>query len=138
LKKDSAKPGKQRAKIREGSFTKRHKTLSGRLSSSLSETYGRRSVPIRRGDTVQVQRGDYSEITGKVLKVDYARGRINIEGATREKVDGRPTVAWIHPSKVVVTKLDLGDKLRARSLERGRATPQAGERIAATGGGQSR
>lgn len=79
-------------------------------------------MPVREGDTVQIARGDYSDISGKVLKVDYGSGRIQVEGATRERVDGRPAIVLVHPSKVVVTRLELGDKLRVRSLERARAS----------------
>ncbi|MEM2906371.1 MAG: 50S ribosomal protein L24 [Candidatus Bathyarchaeia archaeon] len=125
---NSSKPGKQRAETRRASFTKRRKLVSARLSPALSEAYGRRSVPVRRGDTVQVQRGDYSEISGKVLRVDYKSGRVQVEGATRERVDGRPAAVLIHASKVLVTKLDLEDELRARSLGRVKAAAKAEEK----------
>jgi len=84
-----------------------------------------------------VERGDYAGITGKVLRVDHATGRVQVEGATREKVDGRPAVVLIHGSKVLVTKLDLDDKLRVRALERVKAAPKAEEQASTASGGQS-
>ena len=44
--------------------------------------------------------------------------RIYIEGVTREKVDGTRVFIPIHPSKVIITKLNLDDKRRVEALER--------------------
>lgn len=57
---------------------------------------------------------------GKVARVNLTKSQIQVEGITQKKVDGSTVLTPIHPSKVMVTKLDLDDKRRAASLERGR------------------
>jgi len=94
------------------------KILSAHLSDELREKYKRRSFPIRRGDTVKVVRGDFKGFSGAVLRIDRKKMRIYVEGVTREKVDGSKVLIPLHPSKVVITKLNLDDKRRVEALER--------------------
>jgi len=84
----------------------------------LRKTYGTRNLPVRRGDTVRVMRGDHKNFEGKVIKVDRKKYRIYIEGLTREKVDGTTVFIPIHPSKVMITKINLEDNWRKKILER--------------------
>jgi large subunit ribosomal protein L24 len=66
---------------------------------------------------VRVVRGDRKGTEGKVTRVDQKSHRILIEGITREKVDGTATPIPIHPSKVMITSLNLDDKWRKESLK---------------------
>jgi large subunit ribosomal protein L24 len=61
-------------------------------------------------------RGDRKGLEGKVTRVDRKNYRINVEGITREKVDGTAIQVPIHPSKVMITNLNLDDKWRRESL----------------------
>ena len=97
---------------------KRYKMFSAPLSPKLRESYGCRSIPVRVGDTVQILRGDGKGIEGKVTKVDRKNYRIFIEGFTREKADGTTIPIPVHPSKVMITRLNLDDKWRKKILER--------------------
>ena len=63
-------------------------------------------------------RGEYAGFEGKITQVDRKRYTVFVEGVTREKVDGTPVPVPIHPSKVVITQLDLGDRWRREKLER--------------------
>jgi large subunit ribosomal protein L24 len=94
------------------------KILSAHLSDELKNKYKRRSFPIRKGDSVKIIRGDFKGFSGTVLSLDREKMRIYVEGVTREKVDGSKVPIPIHPSKVVITKLNLDDKKRVESLER--------------------
>ena len=93
--------------------------VSSNLSPNLRENHGTRSIPIRVGDTVRVVRGDYAGAEGKVTGVNRKNGRILIEGITREKVDGTTIQFPIHTSKVQITRLNLDDRWRRESLEKG-------------------
>ena len=73
---------------------------------------------MRTGDTVRVMRGDYRGLEGKATRVDRKNYRVFIEGVTREKVDGTSTPLPIHPSKVMITRLNLDDKWRREALNR--------------------
>jgi large subunit ribosomal protein L24 len=116
----SHKPGKQRKALAEMPLHLRGKLLTARLSDELREKYGVKRLPVRKGDTVLVMRGDFQGAEGKVVKVDLKRVRIFIEGVQKKKADGTPVYVPIHPSKVMITKLDLSDKLRLKIVERRR------------------
>lgn len=92
--------------------------LRSPLSRALREKYGRRNVRVIAGDTIKVMRGEYSGIEGKVEKVNMKRGSLAIEGIQREKVRGGNVKVEINSTNVVVTDLDLDDKLRLALIQR--------------------
>lgn len=123
-KQHSAKPSKQRKRLYDAPKHRLHKLMSAPLSSELRSKYNRRSFPVRQGDTVRIVRGDFEGIEGKVTELELSRQRIVIQGVTREKVSGTATKVPIHPSKVVITNLNLDDRWRADILKRSTG-PQA-------------
>lgn len=94
------------------------KQLVAPLSEELRKEHGVKRVRVRTGDTVLIVRGSFRGHEGKVVKVLVKKGRIFVEGATRVRSDGREIYVPIHPSKVVVTKLDLSDESRKKVLQR--------------------
>ena len=92
--------------------------MAAHLSPELIASKGIKSLPIRKGDTIQVIRGDNKGFEGKISRVDLKRYRIFIEGLTREKVDGTNIFVSVHPSKVIIKKLNLDDKWRKSIVER--------------------
>jgi large subunit ribosomal protein L24 len=123
----SAKPTKQRRELYRAPSHLQHKLLGVNLSPELRSRYGRRTVPIRSGDTVKIVRGDFEGIEGKVSEVDKKRQRIFIEGVTREKVSGTPTKVSVHASKVQIIDLKLDDKWRADRLKEIEKEPVKGK-----------
>jgi large subunit ribosomal protein L24 len=113
-------PTKQRKKILTAPQHLLKNLMSAHLSKELAEKYRRRSIPIRRGDTVRVLRGEFKGIQGKVINVDRKRMRVFIENVTRKKVDGSTVYVPIHVSKVMITQLNLDDEYRKTLLEGGR------------------
>ena len=118
----TTKPTKQRKRMYQASVSGRYRRFSAPLSSKLKESHGTNSVPIRKGDTVMIMRGDRRNTEGKVTQIDTQKYRIFVEGANREKVDGTSIPVPIHPSKVMITRLNLDDKWRKKILERKGAT----------------
>lgn len=114
----TVKPGKQRRRMHQAPANLRYKRFSAPLSPKLKDSYATKSVPVRTGDTVKIMRGDRKGFEGKVSQVDRKKYRILVEGVTQEKVDGTPTLNPIHPSKVMITRLNLDDKWRRKMLER--------------------
>jgi large subunit ribosomal protein L24 len=112
------KPTKQRKRLFQAPAHIRHKLFAASLSPELRATHGAKTFPVRSGDTVRIMRGDHKGFEGKISRVDMKKFRIYVEGLTREKVDGTTVFAPIHPSKVVVTHLNLDDKWRKKVLER--------------------
>lgn len=111
-------PRKQRKQLYTAPAHLRHKFMSAPLSHELASSKGVKSLPVRKGDTVQVIRGDHKGFEGKVSRVDLKRQRIFIEGLTREKVDGTTIFVPVHPSKVILKNLKLDDKRRQEIVER--------------------
>lgn len=118
MKNKTSKPGKQRKRLFQASYHMRGKILSAHLSPELRNSYDTRSLPVRKGDTVRILRGDYKGVEGKILRVDRKKYRIFIEDITRQKSDGTTVLVPIHPSKVKIIRLNLDDKNRKRILER--------------------
>jgi large subunit ribosomal protein L24 len=111
-------PGKQRKMYFNAPAHIRHKLMAAPLSAELASSRGAKTLPVRRGDTVRIQRGDNKGFEGKVSRVDLKAYRIYLEGLTREKVDGTNIFLPIHPSKVEIRNLNLDDKWRKDILER--------------------
>ncbi len=114
----TTKPTKQRKRLYQAPLNERYRRFSAPLSSKLKDSHGTGSVPVRNGDTVMIMRGDRKGSEGKVTQIDRKKYRIFVEGATREKVDGTQTPVPIHPSKVMITRLNLDDKWRKKILKR--------------------
>jgi large subunit ribosomal protein L24 len=121
----TTKPSKQRKRLYQAPLNERYRTFSASLSSKLKESHGTNSVPVRKGDTVMIMRGDRKGSEGKVTQINRKKYRIFVEGATREKVDGTSILVPIHPSKVMITRLNLDDKWRKKILERKGVTEEA-------------
>jgi len=114
----SKQPRKQRKFLHKAPLHVRHKLMSVSLSKELREQYGKRSIPVKKGDTVQVTRGDYRDHEGKVEKVDLKNYRVIVEGVSIQKPDGNPSFQPIHPSKLKIVELDLEDDERSEIMER--------------------
>jgi len=69
------------------------------------------------GATITVKREKYGK-EGKVLNVDLKKVRIFIDGVSLVKSDGTEVPRAIHPSNVIITKLNLEDEERKKLLER--------------------
>jgi large subunit ribosomal protein L24 len=111
-------PRKQRKRLYNAPAHLRHKLMAAPLSPDLISSKGAKTLPVRKGDTVRVTRGDHTGFEGKVNRVDLKRYRIFLEGLTREKVDGTNIFVSVHPSKVMIKNLKLDDKWRKRIVER--------------------
>ena len=111
-------PRKQRKWLYNAPAHLRHKLMAAPLSPELAASKKAKSLPVRKGDTVRVVRGDHIGFEGKVSRVDLKNYRIFLEGLTREKVDGTNIFVSVHPSKVIIKNLKLDDKWRKVILER--------------------
>ena len=125
------KPGKQRKMLYQAPLHARRKHFSAPLSPKLKVSHGVNALPVRSGDTVLITRGDHSGLEGKVTRVDSKKYRVFIEGLTREKVDGTTVFVPVHPSKIMITRLNLDDKWRKKILKRKREAAKGLENVEA-------
>ncbi|MDA4114242.1 MAG: 50S ribosomal protein L24 [Thaumarchaeota archaeon] len=87
------------------------------VSDELRQKYKKRTLRPRKGDSVKIVRGGFKGIEGKISRVDGQKGKLFIEGVNREKIAGGTALAPIDASKVIITSIDLDDKLRKRKVQ---------------------
>jgi large subunit ribosomal protein L24 len=124
----SKNPGKQRKRLFNAPAHIRHKLMAAPLSTELFAQKGVKALPVRKGDTVRIMRGDHKGFEGKVSTVDLKHYRVYLEGLTREKVDGSTVFVALHPSKIQIKNLNLDDKRRKAVLERKKPIIKKGEK----------
>ncbi len=131
----SKSPNKQRKAAAKSPLHTRRKRIRARC---LDPNYTSvRSVTIRVGDEVEVRRGDFghpnsqkgekgkrhgesrgkSGVRARVAGVDTSSGSIFVEGITHSKADGKEEGIPLHPSNVVVVKIDDSDPIRLKDLQ---------------------
>ena len=115
----SVKPRKQIKEIYNAPLHMKRKWLSSHLEENLLLKYDKRAVSVVKGDAVRVMRGSFKGHEDKIVRVKVGKRSIEIEGITMTKADGNKIPKPIHPSNVVITKLNLTDKWRRKKLERG-------------------
>jgi large subunit ribosomal protein L24 len=115
----STKPRKQRYNLHNAPLHKKRKWISSHLAENLLLKYDRRSIPVVKGDTVKVMRGNYRGHEDKISKVNVRDQTIEIEGVTITTAKGTKIAKPIHASTLLITKLNVTDKWRRRKLEKG-------------------
>lgn len=113
----SSQPRKQRKFRYNAPLHIKSKFMTATLTKDLREKYGR-SARVIVGDTVKVMRGDFAGAEGKVREIDVQREQVIVEGVSVASADGKEQPRPIHPSNLMITKLNLDDERRAASLER--------------------
>ncbi len=94
------------------------KLVNVHLSPDLRKKYGKRSTGVRKEDKVKVLRGQFKGKTGKVMKVNLKKQRIDVEGIENIRKEGTKAPYPLQPSNLMITELYLDDKKRKELLER--------------------
>lgn len=72
-----------------------------------------RSLVPKKGDLVRIMRGQFRDTEGKILQIDYKKIRIFVDSATTTKADGKEVQIPLHPSNLMLVKLELDDERKA-------------------------
>ena len=115
----SMSPRKQRKELFNAPLHKKRKWLSAHLEENLLLKYDKRAITVIKGDTVRVMRGSFRGHEDKVAHINVSKRSVEIEGITMSKADGNKIAKPLHPSNLMITKLNLTDKWRRKKLERG-------------------
>jgi large subunit ribosomal protein L24 len=123
----SGKPRKQRVFRYTAPMHVRQKFVHVRIAKELAAKLGvrKRSIAVRRGDTVKVMSGGSRGKTGKVSSVDLKRAIVLVEGIARKNAKGKELQIPIKSSNVCATDLDLSDKLRGAKIDAAKAARAA-------------
>ncbi|MDE1825458.1 MAG: 50S ribosomal protein L24 [Candidatus Micrarchaeota archaeon] len=114
----SSKARKQRKFRYSAPMHIKQRFVHAHISKELAAKLGikRRSIAVRKGDTVKVVAGKQKGKSGKVNQVDLARGSVFIDGIIRKTMKGKEKPVPIHASNVYLTDIDTSDKLRQEKL----------------------
>lgn len=123
----SIQPKKERKKLFRASLHQKRKVFHCLLDKELRKKYGMRTLGVVKGDTVKVMRGQYKGVIEKVAKVDYKKLRLHIENVTVKKADGKLKPYPVHPSNVMLVKLNLTDPRRRAKLKEEAPQPEVKE-----------
>jgi len=115
----SSKARKQRKAFFNAPLHQRRKQIGSHLEENLLLKYDKRRVPIVQGDTVKIMRGAFKGHENKVTGIHLKKHLVEIEGVTITKADGKQVAKPVHPSNLLITKLNLTDKWRRQRLEEG-------------------
>lgn len=118
----STQPRKQRKYRRNAPLHIVSKFMSVHLSKDLRKKYGRRAIRVRKGDTVKIVRGQFRKKTGKVMDVSLIRRKVFVENIQQIRKDGTKSFYALEPSNLMITSLNLEDKIRKEKLEKKNAS----------------
>jgi large subunit ribosomal protein L24 len=110
-------PRRQRKALYTDSTFHRRRRMSVPLSRELRARFRRRSVPLRKGDTVRVLSGSFlgrEERVQRVVRRDYS---VVLDNVTLKSGEDKLKPLPIRPGHLVITKLNLSDAWRRRSLK---------------------
>ncbi len=116
--KASKQPRKQKKYLYNAPLHIRNKFISAHLSKELIKKYNRRSLPLKKGDTVKIMVGQFKKRTGKIERIDLKKRKVYITNIQVLKKDGTKTYLSISPSNLLIQELDLEDKERKNILDR--------------------
>lgn len=114
----SKQPRKQRKYRYEAPLHIRQKLVSAHIDKKIRQSYKTRSLPVRKGDEVVVLRGEFRKKKGNVIRVDLKKLKIFVDSIKKKKISGQEVEVPIDPSNVMITKLNLDDRMRKKALQR--------------------
>lgn len=112
----SRHPGEQRKAMHRAPHHVRRRRFALPLSRELRSRYGRRKLPVRKGDTVRVLAGNYIGREERVAIVDYRHYRLVLDNVTLRKADKKLKQLPLPLGHLMITKLNLSDPWRRRVL----------------------
>ncbi len=113
----SRQPRRQRRALFTADTFERRRRMSVPLSRELRTRYGRRSLPVRKGDTVRILTGSYVGREERVAKVDRRGYAVTLDNVTGKTADQKLKPLPIRPSHLLLTRLNLSDPWRRRVLK---------------------
>jgi len=109
---------KQRKYIANAQLHIKRKMISSHLNKELRKKYGKRSIPVRKGDEVKIMVGKFRGKTGKISILNVKKQKVAVEGIQSKKKDGTKLNVFFNASNLVVQALNLDDKKRIEELAR--------------------
>jgi len=109
-------PRRQRRALYQANSSERRRRMTVPLSRELRRRFRRRSVPVRKGDTVRVLSGSFrgrEERVARITRRDYS---VTLDNVTLKTAEEKLKPLALRTSHLVITRLNLADPWRRRSL----------------------
>lgn len=110
--KTSRQPRKQRKYLANAPLHIRKKFVGVNLSKDLRKKYGKRNIPVRKGDGIKIMRGKFKGKRGKITDVKLKISKVTVEGIQVKKQDGSKVDVKLQPSNLQIIELNLEDRKR--------------------------
>ncbi len=108
----SKKPSKTRKEMYNMPMHKASKQVASHLNEKLAKEFKKRSIPVRKGDTVKIIRGDNKGKEGKITAVNRHSRKIFVEKVVTKRSNGEEKQIAIDASKVIIKDVDRTDRKR--------------------------
>lgn len=122
----SSQPRKQRKAVYDAPLHERQGMVCVHVSKELRAKLNtkKRSLAVRKGDTVKVMRGKNKGKNGKVSRVSLNDLKVFIEGIVVKKAKGEEQLIPVDASNLLLVEADMNDKERKQVLERAAKSKQ--------------
>ncbi|MGP8076626.1 MAG: 50S ribosomal protein L24 [Thermoplasmata archaeon] len=112
----SSSPRRQRKALYTADSFERRIRMGVPLSRELRTRFHTRTVPIRKGDTVRVLSGSFAGREERVAKVHRRDYRVTLDNVTLKTAEEKLKPLTLGVGNLVITRLNLSDPWRRRSL----------------------
>jgi len=109
-------PRRQRRALYTASTSQRRRRMTVPLSRELRRRFQRRNVPVRKGDTVRVLSGSFAGREERVAKISRRDYSVTLDNVTLKTAEEKLKPLALRTSHLVITRLNLADPWRRRSL----------------------
>jgi len=113
--KASRQPKKQRKYLANAPLHIKRKFLSVNLSKDLRKKFGKRNLPLRKGDVVKIKKGKFKGKQGKIIEIRIKKEKIIVEGIQIKKRDGSKVNVRLRPQNLQIIELNTEDKKRLKA-----------------------
>jgi ribosomal protein uL24 len=109
-------PRRQRKALYNAPTAERRVRMTVPLSRELRARFTRRSLPVRKGDTVRVLAGSFAGREERVAKVNRRSYTVTLDNVTLKTADEKMKPLSLGVGHLVITRLNLSDPWRRRSM----------------------
>jgi len=110
-------PRRQRRALYRATPSERRVRMTVPLSRELRARFHRRSLPLRKGDTVRVLSGSFEGREERVARVDRRGYAVTLDNVTLKTADEKMKPLSLGVGHLVITRLNLSDPWRRRSMK---------------------
>ena len=110
-------PRRQRRSLYLAGPFERRRRMSVPLSRELRRRFHRRSVPVRKGDTVRVLAGSFKGREERVARINRRSYSVTLDNVTLKTADEKLKPLDLRTGRLVITRLNLSDAWRRRALK---------------------